>query len=183
MKKYTMFLTLSLLLLFATACNDQMDESPTEEGEDMLESTTNDVQDDVVEDETVIDEEATDDTTEARDDDQYMRKKLQEVNFQEIEIELDYADGKEFEAEIDYHETKPVEAKVENELNNELLTGKEAFDFIFDRISEIDFSSDRSNTDIINDIIKVFDLPEDYVKIEIEIEYDDGTEREIKERK
>src|SRR5699024_1626748 len=104
MKKYTMFLTLSLLLLFATECNDQMDESPTEEGEDMLESTTNDVQDDVVEDETVIDEEATDDTTEARDDDQYMRKKLQEVNFQEIEIELDYADGKEFEAEIDYHE-------------------------------------------------------------------------------
>lgn len=171
MKKFITFFAVSFLLMFASACNNQMDDSSLNDENESLETSQNnvteesiDVQDDMNMDET----ESTQEAEPAQDDDQYMRKKLSEVDFREIEIEVDYEGGKEYEAEIDYHESKPVKAKVENELNNELMSGKEAFDFIFDRVKDIDFSSGRSDADIITDVIASFDLPDDYIKIEIE---------------
>jgi len=186
MKKFITLFAVSFILLFAAACNSQMDDSGIQDDNESLETSKNNVEENVddVEGEAGIDEsESTQEAEPAQDDDQYMRKKLAEVDFRDIEIEVDYAQGKEFEAEIDYHENKPVKAKVENELNNELMSGKEAFDFIFDRVSDIDFSSGRSDADIIADVIAAFDLPEDYVKIEIEVEFNDGTEREVEHRK
>lgn len=186
MKKFITLFAVSLTLLIASACNGQMDDSGMQDDNESFETSQNNVEEDVDTGDGEVggdESEAAQEAEPAQDDDQYMRKKLEEVDFREIDIDIDYADRKEFEADIDYHESRAIEAKVENELNNELFRGKEAFDYIFDRIKDIDFSSGRSDADIIADIISAFDLPDDYQKFEIEIEFNDGTEREIEHRK
>ncbi|MEI3611842.1 YusW family protein [Pseudogracilibacillus sp. SO30301A] len=123
------------------------------------------------------------DNTPMQNDDEYMREKMAELNFSEIDIDVEYQGGKEFEAEIDQDRNEPILAKVEDDLNNVYLRGREAFDHIFERANKLDVTSNSTKQQIIDQVLNAFDLPNDYIKIDVEIEFDDGKKVDIEDRK
>ncbi len=123
------------------------------------------------------------DNTPMQNDDEYMREKMAELNFSEIEIDVEYQGGKEYEAEIDLDRNEPILAKVEDDLNNVYLRGREAFDHIFERASKLDLTSNSTKQQVIDQVLDVFNLPNDYIKLDVEIEFDDGKKVDIEDRK
>ena len=118
-----------------------------------------------------------------QNDDEYMREKMAELNFSEIEIDVEYQGGKEFEAEIDQDRNEPILAEVEDDLNNVYLRGREAFDHIFEKAKKLDLTSNSSKQEVIDQVLNAFDLPNDYIKIEVEIDFDDGKKLNVEDRK
>lgn len=117
-----------------------------------------------------------DDNKTSNDDDQtVMQEKMDKLNFQEFELDVDYSDDTEYEAEIDKSATGIIEAELEDEGNNIELKGLQAFDEIYPLIEKLDFTKDSSEADIINKVITAFDISQDYTKIEVQIVFNDGT--------
>lgn len=123
------------------------------------------------------------DNTPMQNDDEYMREKMAELNFSEIEIDVEYRGGKEYEAEIDQDRNEPILAKVEDDLNNVYLRGREAFDHIFERASKLDLTSNSTKQQVIDQVLDVFNLPNDYIKMDVEIKFDDGKKIDIEDRR
>ena len=118
-----------------------------------------------------------------QNDDEYMREKMAELNFSEIEIDVEYQGGKEFEAEIDQDRNEPILAEVEDDLNNAFLQGKDAFDHIFERAKKLEITNESSDQDVIKQVLQSFDLPKDYTEFEIEITFNDGKKLDVEDRK
>lgn len=170
-----------VLMIALSACgnNNQggTDNNNTENSENTL-NTTEDIQPDTM----TNDEDDTFDYNRTQDDD-YMRSKMEDLNFNEISIEIIYQDGKEYEVEIDQDRNEPMEAKVEDDLNNAFLQGKDAFDHIFERAKKLEITKENSDQDVIKQVLQSFNLPEDYTEFEIEITFNDGKKLDVEDRK
>lgn len=118
-----------------------------------------------------------------QEDEEYMKAKMDALNFSDISVEVNYADNKEYEFEIDQEPNKPIEVEVDNELANVFLKGRAAFDVIYPNLEKLNVQSDTRETEIIENILTAFDLPTDYVKIEVEIRFNDGKKIDFEHRK
>lgn len=114
------------------------------------------------------------------DDQSYMKSKMEELDFYEIEIEVSYGKDKEYEVEIEQDKDRPIKAELEDELNNEFSKGREAFDVIYPKAERLSLSSDTPEQEVIDQVLQAFELPSGYTKLEIEIKFKDGTEIDLK---
>lgn len=106
-----------------------------------------------------------------------MKSLMGELPFYEIDVEVSYGHDKEFEIEIEHHSNGDVQAEFEDELNGEKISDDlEAFNYIYPKVKNLNISKEMDKQTIINEVLKTFDLADDYKKIEIEFEFDDGTE-------
>ena len=111
-----------------------------------------------------------------------MMKKMEELDYAEFEIEVDYAEDKEYEASIEV-DNGQLESKLEDELNNREVKGQEAFDEIYPRLKNFTFTKDMPKEEAIRNALEAFDLPDDYVKFDLEVTFKDNTEISIEDRK
>lgn len=107
---------------------------------------------------------------------EYMDTKMEALNFYEFELDVEYMDGKEYELDIEKDDNRPYEAKIEDELNDVYLQGREAFDEIFPKIEQLQISNDSEQVDVVEQVLNIFDLPDNYKKFEIEVTFNDGSE-------
>lgn len=164
-----------LALSVVTACtNDSNDNVKNPIVEDLADNTNNQ------ENDTTTDPE--NESIENDNDQTAMQEKMDKLDFQEFELEVDYPDDIEYEAEIEKKSTGLIEAELEDEAANIKLKGLQAFDEIYPLVEKLDITKDSSKEDVINKVITAFDLAEDYTKIEVEITFNDGTkmEQEVK---
>src|SRR5699024_7707357 len=104
-----------------------------------------------------------------------MKKMLEDLDFYEFELEVSYGSDKEFEIEIEHHSNGDVEAEVEDELNDKNINDDlEAFNYIYPNAKKLNVSKDMDKQDAIDQVLKAFDLPDDYREIEIEFEFEEG---------
>ncbi|GGP06845.1 YusW family protein [Oceanobacillus neutriphilus] len=111
-----------------------------------------------------------------------MKQKLDNLNYSEIEVEIDYGKDKEYEAEIE-QDNGIIEAELEDELNGENLTGKEAFDKIYPSVEKLTIQQDTDKNDAINQTLDALNLDSDYIKFELELTLQDGTKIEFEDKK
>lgn len=116
-------------------------------------------------------------------DQDYMKSKMDSLDFSEIEIEISYGKDKEYEAEIEQDKNQPIKAKVEDEINTEYAKGKKAFDNIYSKIENLSLTKNSDDQEAIDQILKAFDLPKDYKKFELEITFNDGSKLDVEDRK
>ncbi|QFF98052.1 hypothetical protein PB01_04035 [Psychrobacillus glaciei] len=116
------------------------------------------------------------------DDGTSMKQNMDELDYAEFELEVDYGKNKEYELEIE-QDNGIVEAKLEDELNNVNLKGQEAFDEIYPRLKKLTISKDTSKEDAIQQALDVFDLEKDYVKFDMEITFQDNTKASFEDGK
>ena len=104
-----------------------------------------------------------------------MKSKMAKLDFSEIDLEVSYREQKEYEAEINHDSSGFVGGEVDDDINNEHLRGRAAFDSIYQKAKNLTISKDTNKKDAIDQTLKLFDLPADYIKFELEIIFNDGT--------
>ena len=112
-----------------------------------------------------------------------MNSEMNKLDFSDIELEVYYGEQKEYEAKITYDNSGFIGGEVDDDLNNEHLRGKVAFDSIYQKVKNLTISKDTNKKDAIDQILKLFDLPADYMNFELEIILNDGTKLKYKDLK
>ena len=107
-----------------------------------------------------------------------MKSEMGKLDFSEIELKVSYGEQKEYEAGINHDNSGLIGGKVDDDINNEHLKGKVAFDSIYQKVKNLTISKDTNKKDAIDQILKSFNLHADYNKFELEIIFNDGTQIE-----
>lgn len=102
-----------------------------------------------------------------------------DYNFVEFSLDVDYSATESYEVEYE-NKRSGIEAKLEDDRNNERLQGDEAYTKLEPLFKQLTFESTTSNDEVIDQVIKVFNIADDYQSIEVEVEFMDGTEKEFK---
>lgn len=124
-----------------------------------------------------------DGNTALQDEQTDMKNKMEALEFAEIEIDIDYPDRKEFDAEIEKDSSGNYKAKVEDEIHNNHLKGKDAFDYLYAILEDMNITNDISKNELITNMLEGFDLDNTYEELDIEITFHDGTKMEFEDRK
>lgn len=184
MRKVIVLFSAIFMVLFLAACSnddgaDSGDDNDVPTAEDEAENTDEQEQadDDDAIDESVEGEEDkdVDDSQQAEDQDD-MKKMMEDLNFDEIEIEISYGSDQEYEAEIDYHDNGDIGADLEDELSGEDLDNDlDAFNKLYPLVKQLEIEQDTDKEEVIQQVLDVFDLEDNYEKFEVEITFDEGT--------
>ncbi|SDN64940.1 YusW family protein [Bacillus sp. OK048] len=105
-----------------------------------------------------------------------MKSQLEKLDFTEIDLKVSYGEQKEYEAKINHDNSGFIGGEVDDEINNEHLSGEAAFDSIYPKVKKLTISKDTNKKDAINQILNSFDLPADYTQFMCEIIFNNGTE-------
>jgi len=100
-------------------------------------------------------------------------------NFLEFSLDVDYSETESFEVEYEDKKTG-IEAKLEDDRKNEKLQGDEAYTKLEPLFKQLNFDSTTPNDEVIDQVIKVFNIEDNYQSIEVDVEFVDGNEKEFK---
>ena len=120
---------------------------------------------------------------EAVADQNEMQNKMDELDYADFELGVEYTDNKEYEAELEKDSNNTVEAKIEDTLTNVKKTGADAFNELFPLVKQLTINQQTSKEDAIKEVLDVFGLPADYTEFDMEIRFKDGTKIEFDDRK
>ncbi len=159
MKKRTAFFVVFFSLVLLTGCNKAKEDSnaPT--------NTPTNVDDT---------EEIVTDTT--------INTENNPFNFTHFSLDVEYANAQKFEAEFK-NEASAVEAEFEDHIQNEHLKGNAAYEKLEPYLASLTFDSSTQDSDVISQVLKAFNLSEDYVEFDLDVRFNDGTNKEYKLKK
>lgn len=113
-----------------------------------------------------------------------MQKQMDDLDYAEFNLEVEYADHTEYEVELDKDDDNgAIEAKIEDSINNVKIRGEEAFNELYPMLKKLTISQQTSKEEAISETLKVFNLDNAYSKFEVEITFQDGTKIEFEDRK
>ena len=99
-------------------------------------------------------------------------------NFTEFSLDVDYSATESYEVDYD-NERSGMEAELEDNRKNEKLYGDEAFTKLEPLFKKLTFDSTTPNDEVIDQVISVFNIADDYNSIKVEVKFEDGTEKEF----
>lgn len=102
--------------------------------------------------------------------------------FTNFDLDVDYPDNKNYDVDYD-NEQEGMEAEIEDTLNQNNLSGDEAFEELKPKFEKLTFDQNTKNEDVLSEVKEVFEINEDYTRIKVEVEFADGTEKEYSEQK
>lgn len=167
----------ALLVLVLGACAGNGENQPKDTVDNNAQSETEmdtDTNDNVTNNNAVTEEDNKDGDVATDDDQAYMKEKMGELPFIEFQVEVDYPDHTEYEAEIKEKSTGLIKAELEDEINDQLIRGRQAFDEIYPIAEKLDINADSEQDEVIDQVLELFDLPKDYEEIEIKVILTDG---------
>ena len=157
MKRLSLILCMFVLTIFAAGCNNNNDDAQNNQTNDNQATENNN-----------MNETATDNNT-ATNETAYP--------FREFDLEVKYDNLKEYEASYD-NDNNGVEASIEDDLKNERVKGNDAVDRLDPIFKKLDIDANTSKDDVISKVIAAFGLDENYQAIDVDITFNDGTEKE-----
>ena len=96
---------------------------------------------------------------------------------------MDYANNEEYEAELEKNSNNSIEAEIADTLNQVKKKGSDAFNELYPLVKQLTITQETSKEEAIQEVMKVFNLPEDYKEFELEIRFKDGTKIEFEDKK
>jgi hypothetical protein len=103
-------------------------------------------------------------------------------NFTDFDLDVDYGNQESYE--VDYElEKEETETKLEDDRNNIQLEGQEAFDQLRPQLEKLKFDQNTSDDEVVSEVLKAFSLGDDYQDFELEVKFNDGTEKKYKHKK
>lgn len=112
-----------------------------------------------------------------------MQKKMDELDYVDFELEVEYANYQEYEAELERESDISIKSKIEDSLNNVRVNGSDAFNELYPLVEQLTITQQTSKENAIQEILSTFNLPTDYQKFEMDIKFKDGTSLEFEDRK
>ncbi|WP_332650284.1 YusW family protein [Lysinibacillus sp. 54212] len=105
----------------------------------------------------------------------------EKYNFSEFSLEVEYSATEAYEADYEYQlreNQRIVEASIEDDRNKEYFSGDEAYSKLRPLLKQINFDESTSNDEVLNQIVSIFSISDDYTKIDVDVTFSDGTKRE-----
>jgi len=155
------------LALFAAGCGN----SDNQETEKVEETTTTD--DNSMTDDSTMN----DDSSGTQDQDTVTENADKDYGFVSLSVEADTADMMDM-VDISYDRDNDG-TEADYKMDGERSQGNEAMKILDPKLDELNIDANTSNDDAIAEIEKVFDI-KDATRLEVEIEFADGTEKEFK---
>jgi len=173
MKKITALIAASLIAVGLSGCGSADDENTTE-NKNTADSTT----------ESNSNDKPKENTSAEANSQKEMKDKMDKLSYSEYEVEANYSGNKDYEAEIEHDDsTGDITSSLKDELNNIKLQGEESFNKVYPGLEKLDIDGTTEKNDAISQVLKAFDLPKDYEKIEISLNTADGKKIEFEDRK
>lgn len=160
------------LALFAAGCGN----SDNQETEKVEETTTTD--DNTMSDDNSTNDDSTmnDDSSNTQDQDTVTDNADKDYGFVSLSIEADDADTMDL-VDISYDRDNDG-TEADYQMDGERAQGNDAMKILDSKLDELNIDANTSNDDAIAEIEKVFDI-QDATRLEVEIEFADGTEKEF----
>lgn len=166
-------------ILAACGTDDNDDTSVNEQSETPAEQEdTGGTDDGMTETEDENNPNTNEDTTQDTDD---KNEKMEQLEFAEIDLDVEYDDNKDYNAEIEKKSSGEYKSELEDELNNQYLKGDEAFNHIYPMAEKLNINSDSTKEEVIKEILQAFELEENYREFEVEIIFHNGTKVEFED--
>lgn len=172
MKKRRIFYTLPLVAMLLVACGNSEDNSTketdankTEENEAATNNTTDDSN------------EATD-ATESKDNTAVtdITKDKEELPFAEFSLDVDYPTG---EYTLDYEKQfSGEEAELEDERKKSKIVGEEALTNLKPLLKKFTFDANTPDEQVKKQLFSIIKIDDDYTKVEMDVQFHDGVEKE-----
>ncbi|MBG9446039.1 YusW family protein [Cytobacillus firmus] len=103
-------------------------------------------------------------------------------NFTNFDLEVEYKDNTTID--VDYeNEKNGMEAAYQDDLADQNLTSDEAMEKLTPIFEGLSFDQNTEDQEVINQVKDAFSVEDNYQKIELEIKFPDGTEKEYSETK
>jgi len=169
MKKIFLFIALMALTLVVVACGTTKDDDNKVENDSVVE-TDGDAGTDS-------------DQTENSGNQEDMQSKMDELDYTEFNLDVDYANQKKYEAELEKNSDNSTEAEIEDSINDVKKKGAEAFDELYPLVKQLTIVQETTKEEAINEVLKVFNLEDNYKEFELEITFTDGTKIEFEDKK
>lgn len=101
--------------------------------------------------------------------------------FEKFELEVDYTDVDDA-IKVDYeNENNSTEASYERKEDDQNLRGDEAMQELDTLFGQLNFDQDTPDEEVLNQIKATFNIADDAKKIEADVTFTDGTEKEYKQ--
>ena len=155
-----------LATMFLVACNDDKDEvttapesAPTEQDDTNTSTNTN--------------TNTTTNSTTTTD---------APFNFSSFSLDVDFPGMETYEVDYD-NEATGVEASIKDDRNYVKLTGDDAYSQLERLFKQFTFDATTPNEEVIEEVLTLFSIADDYQSVEIEVRFADGAEKEYNIRK
>ncbi|MGY6208926.1 YusW family protein [Cytobacillus firmus] len=103
-------------------------------------------------------------------------------NFTNFDLEVEYKNNKTID--VDYeNEKNGMEAAYQDDLADQNLTSDEAMEKLTPIFEGLSFDQNTEDQEVINQVKDAFSVEDNYQKIELEVKFPDGTEKEYSETK
>lgn len=103
-------------------------------------------------------------------------------NFAKFSLDIDY--DATTSVEVDYsNESSGVEASYKNDKTNETLTGNTAYHYLEPIFEGFSFNAASSQDEVIDEVIRAFNLDTNFNELDMDITFDNGTEVEYMRQK
>lgn len=102
--------------------------------------------------------------------------------FTHFSLDAKYENDISYEVEYE-NERDMVTAEIEDEVNQVFLKGDEAYSQLSKQLEQLTISENTTDDEVLNQVIDVFKLDENYKHIEVEVRFNDGKEKEYNFRK
>ena len=158
MKKLSLIICMCVLTIFAAGCNNN-------------DNATNETDNNKTTENGNMNDTATEDTT------NNTATNNSDYPFREFDLEVKYDNNKEYEASYE-NDNEGVDASIEDDVKNERIKGNEAVDRLDPIFKKLDIDANTSEEDVISKVISAFGLNDNYKAIDVDITFNDGTEKE-----
>ncbi|RID82156.1 hypothetical protein D1953_18540 [Peribacillus asahii] len=102
-------------------------------------------------------------------------------SFKEFELDVDYkGTNQDYEVEYDTLEGK-IEASIEDSINDKNLHGDEAMKELTPLFDQLTFNQDTPQAEVIQEVLKVFNLKDDYQEFDLEVTFEDGMKKQYEQ--
>lgn len=93
-----------------------------------------------------------------------------------FDLDVDYSGTDSYEVEYE-NDPNGLEARIEDEINHKTFNGDEAFEQLSPIFEKFNFDSSTAEDKVISEVLKAFNLNNDFTKLELEVEYSNGVEK------
>lgn len=167
MKKLSLIMCMCVLTIFAAGCNNNDDAQKNNQTNDNQATENNNGNNQATDNNTGTNNTNTKDTA---------------YSFREFDLEVKYENNKDYEVSYE-NDNDGVEASIEDDRNNERVNGNDAVDRLDPIFKKLDIDSNTSQDDVISKVISAFELDDNYQAVDIDISFNDGTEKEYRKNK
>lgn len=181
MKKIFLFIALMALTLVVVACGTTKNDANKVEKDPVVEDDgstgTNSDQ---------TENSDTSDKTENKDNagnQADMQSKMDELDYTEFNLGVDYANHEEYDVELEKNSDNSIEADIDDSINNVKKKGSDAFNELYPLVKQLTIVQETTKEEAINEVLKVFNLEDNYSEFDLEITFKDGTKIEFEDKK